>query len=140
MAVIYGEPRVGVGVVVRRGEQVLLGLRQGSHGAGEWALPGGRIDPGETPEQTADRELTEESGLTAVGLRSTGDWTTDLFPAESQHWVTLYTVCEWDGSDPQIMEPHKCVEWRWFSWEDLPSPLFAGVLELRRRYPQLSDI
>ena len=31
--------------------------------AGQWALPGGRIDEGETPEQTALRELSEEVGL-----------------------------------------------------------------------------
>jgi mutator protein MutT len=32
--------------------------------AGQWALPGGRIDEGETPEQCALRELSEEVGLT----------------------------------------------------------------------------
>jgi len=31
--------------------------------AGQWALPGGRIEPGETPEQTALRELFEEVAL-----------------------------------------------------------------------------
>ena len=35
----------------------------GSHG-GQWALPGGRIDPGESPEQAALREMAEEVGLT----------------------------------------------------------------------------
>ena len=30
---------------------------------GQWALPGGRIDPGETPEQTALREMAEEVNL-----------------------------------------------------------------------------
>ena len=45
---------------------LLLTRRAGSlraH-AGQWALPGGRIDEGETPEQTALREMSEEVGLT----------------------------------------------------------------------------
>ena len=36
--------------------------RMNRHG-GQWALPGGRVDPGETPEQTALRELSEELGV-----------------------------------------------------------------------------
>lgn len=38
------------------------GLR---HHAGQWALPGGRVEPGETPEAAALRELHEETGLVA---------------------------------------------------------------------------
>ena len=43
----YCEPKVGVGVFVFRGNKLLLGKRKGSHGAGEWSLPGGHLDPGE---------------------------------------------------------------------------------------------
>lgn len=47
---------VGVAVIVKRGGKILLIKRQGSHGAGTWAPPGGHIDFGESVEETARRE------------------------------------------------------------------------------------
>ena len=48
-------------------DQAALLLTRRAHGlrrhAGQWALPGGRMDEGETPEHTALRELAEEVGL-----------------------------------------------------------------------------
>jgi mutator protein MutT len=45
---------------------IILTLRSSrlKNHSGQWALPGGQIDKGETPEQTALRELSEEVGLT----------------------------------------------------------------------------
>ena len=55
--------RVGVGVIIVRDGNVLLGERAGSHGAGTWALPGGHLEFGETVADCARREVLEETGF-----------------------------------------------------------------------------
>jgi 8-oxo-dGTP diphosphatase len=56
-------PIVGVGGVVIHNEQVLLGKRGHEPLLGEWSLPGGAVEIGETLEAAVARELFEETGL-----------------------------------------------------------------------------
>ncbi|WP_338089573.1 NUDIX domain-containing protein [Nocardioides lijunqiniae] len=56
---------VAAGVLVRNGRHVLLQKRGDD---GSWGLPGGALNPGETLEQAARRELLEETGLVAGEL------------------------------------------------------------------------
>jgi len=57
-------PFCGVGVVVWRGDQVLLVRRGRAPRKGDWSIPGGLQELGETVGETALREVLEETGLT----------------------------------------------------------------------------
>ncbi len=58
-------PRVGVGAVLVRDGRVLLVRRASPPNQGMWAIPGGRVELGETLQQAAERELREETGVIA---------------------------------------------------------------------------
>jgi 8-oxo-dGTP pyrophosphatase MutT (NUDIX family) len=71
--------------------------RLSSH-AGQWALPGGRIDDGETALEAALRELDEELGL-RLGPDSLVGWLDD-YPTRSGYVIT--PVVLWGGPDPHL--------------------------------------
>ena len=56
-------PFVGVGVVVLRGDEVLLVQRGKAPNKGQWSIPGGKQRLGETVMQAVHRELLEETGV-----------------------------------------------------------------------------
>jgi 8-oxo-dGTP diphosphatase len=56
-------PFVGVGAVIVDGERVVLIRRRFAPLAGEWSLPGGTVEAGETLEDCVIREMREETGL-----------------------------------------------------------------------------
>jgi ADP-ribose pyrophosphatase YjhB (NUDIX family) len=56
-------PFIGVGVVVWKDDQFLLIQRGNPPRYGEWSIPGGRQELGETVKETAVREILEETGL-----------------------------------------------------------------------------
>ncbi len=62
-------PIVGIGVVVLRGDTVLLVRRGKPPNVGSWTLPGGAQEIGETAETAARRELLEETGIEVGPLR-----------------------------------------------------------------------
>ncbi|MBU1975390.1 MAG: NUDIX domain-containing protein [Nanoarchaeota archaeon] len=124
-------PKVGVGVFVFKDGKFLLMHRKGSHGSGTWCPPGGHLEGGEEPEECAKRETMEEIGVKIKNLRR-GPWTNDVFIEENKHYITLCIISDYDSGEPKIMEPDKCTEWRWVTWEDMPKPLFLPTLNLKK--------
>jgi len=59
---------VAVAVVTREGRVLVARRGDGSHLEGLWEFPGGKIEPDESPEAAAARELAEETGLGAGAL------------------------------------------------------------------------
>ncbi len=124
-----GTVGVGVGVLVVRDGLVLLGRRRGSHGAGTWSAPGGRLEFGEQIEACAQRELQEEAGLVARSIEL-GPYTNDVFEREGRHFLTVFVVARGVTGSPRNLEPHKCEGWAWFGWDQLPAPLFKPLQSL----------
>ena len=66
---VFVDPKVAVVVLVMSGEDVLLVRRKNDPGCGQWALPGGFMDADEPPEETARREVEEETGVAITSLK-----------------------------------------------------------------------
>lgn len=122
-------PRAGIGVMIQNEKgEILLGLRQGSHGENEWSFPGGHLEFGETVFETAKREVKEETGLKLdkFELISVAD-EMRYIKSDSKHYLNIGVKAAYIGGQPQVMEPNKCKEWKWFSMDNLPHKIFEGT-------------
>ena len=125
------KPQVGVGVMILNKEKVLLGKRNVDpkkadselHGEGSWTMPGGKLDFKEKLKDAAVREVLEEIGIAIdkenLKIISVSD---DIAP--DAHFVTIGFLYKDFKGKPQVMEPEEIVEWKWFSLDKLPNPLY----------------
>jgi len=119
--------RVGVGVIVRdKSDRILLGKRKGSHGAGEWSLPGGHLEFGESFEDCCAREVKEETNLDVRNAQFK-TLTNDIFEKEGLHYITLFFEVDLIRGTPVVLERDKCECWQWCFPHSLPEPLFLPL-------------
>lgn len=133
MVQTYSEilPVTGVGVMILKEREVLLGKRKGAHGEGEYAFPGGKVDHGETFDQCAARETREECGVEITNIRF--QFVANMRSYLPRHFTHIALLADWESGEPQVREPEKCEHWGWYDPAAPPEPLFS-VADLTLRH------
>jgi mutator protein MutT len=114
---------VAIGLVWKDGRVLIARRPAGVHLGGLWEFPGGKAEPGETPEACLLRELREELGIEAeiCGRREVIQFS---YPERT---VRLHPIdCRWLSGEP---DPSGCEEPRWVSPGELDSYEFPPANE-----------
>ena len=98
-----------------RNNKILLIHKKRGLGAGKINGPGGRIEPGETPEKCAIREIEEELCITAINPRQCGEMSFQFTDGYSLH-CTVFTATEYSGTPCETDEAVPL----WFPLDQIP--------------------
>ena len=116
---------VGFGVMVQKGGKVLLGKRKGSHGAGEYAWPGGHLEYMESIVDAAKREVREETGMEIRNVQFLR--LMNLKSYAPKHYIDIGLTADWRHGEPEVRKKDKFESWDWYDTYTLPHPLFATI-------------
>ena len=113
-------PIVGVGAVIVRDGRAVLVRRAAEPLAGEWSVPGGVLELGETLRAGAEREALEETGLAVQAgavLDVFDSITRDAEGREHYHFVLIDFLCRVSGGE--LRPGGDALEARWVTREEL---------------------
>jgi 8-oxo-dGTP diphosphatase len=119
-------PLVGVGAIVVDAGRVALVKRGHAPLLGEWSIPGGMLELGETMRQGAEREALEETGLVVRATELLGVFDRVVLDDEKRcqyHYVLIDFLCERISGD--LHAAGDAADLRWFTLEEadqLPLP------------------
>ena len=114
------QPLVGVGAIIIEGDRVVLVKRGHPPLAGEWSIPGGVLEVGETLREAAVREALEETGLTVETADLLGVYDRVLRDADERtiyHYVLIDFLCRRIEGEPS--PAGDAIEARWFTREEV---------------------
>ena len=121
--IYYGNPLpVAVCVVKNREDKILIAKRNLKPGVNKWALPGGFVESGETPETACLRELEEETGLRGKIERLIG-----IYIQKTRYYGSLLVVgYEVSISKDKLSLNNELKEAEFFSKKNLPVIPFSS--------------
>jgi mutator protein MutT len=130
-------PQVCVGAVAVDDGKLLLVRRGRGPAQGEWSVPGGRVEPGETVGEAVVRELAEETGIEALCGPLLG-WVERI--GDDHHFVILDFVVEVIGGD--AVAGDDAAEVAWVPLEDVAemTNLVDGLAEFLHEHGVLDVI
>ena len=121
--------KVWVWAIIYKWDKVLLGKRKNSHWENTWSFPGWHLEYWESFQDCATRETLEETWIILKNIKYF--WTTnDIFTEDNKHYVTIFMRWEYNSWEVQLLEPEKCIEWKWFDKDKLPEHLFLPIHNL----------
>ena len=119
-------PEVAVGAIACQDDELLLIRRGHGPAAGEWSIPGGRVEHGEPVAAAVLRELAEETGLEAICGPLVG-WV-ERISAEYHYVILDFEVTIMDRREPVAGDD--AAEARWVPVSDVAElNLVAGLAE-----------
>ncbi|MBC7264278.1 MAG: A/G-specific adenine glycosylase [Chloroflexi bacterium] len=108
--------------VIWKGDQILIDRRPPKGLLGSlWEFPGGKLEPGETPEEALSREVREELGIEVIVRQHL---------LTTKHAYTHFSItldafhCQYLSGTPQCIG---CAEWKWIRVEELEAFAFPGA-------------
>lgn len=123
---------VGAGVMIldEKKEKILLMKRgeKSKNEAGYWSKPGGAVEFGETVVESVKREIKEELNI-EIDIWGYSLHTDHIIKKENQHWVSPNLIGKISKGEPEIMEPDKCSEIKWFKLTELPKKITQTTKE-----------
>lgn len=126
---MIGHTRVnlcGSAVIIRNSEGKLL-LQQRKHPYGKWGVPCGLMELGESAEDTARREIFEETGLTLGNLTLFGVYSGQDYFCRAANGDEFYTIVIAYTADSYIGEPtvhdDESLQFKWFTPRELPDDI-----------------
>jgi 8-oxo-dGTP diphosphatase len=121
---------VAAAVVIEDGRVLLTQRKAGTHLAGAWEFPGGKVRPGEDPRRALERELEEELGIETV-VGDVMEVTFHPYPERSVLLLFYETKRTSRSPDPRAVD---VAAFRWAARDDLDEASFppADVAILRK--------